>query len=46
MEFHFLVMEKSRKINVEKEGHPDYIYLEGVDCVIVFQVNLQLLKVN
>jgi len=22
MDFHFLVMEKSWKINVEKEGHP------------------------
>jgi len=23
MDFHFLVMEKSWKINVEKEGHPE-----------------------
>ena len=23
MDFHFLVMEKSYKINIEKEGHPD-----------------------
>jgi len=24
MDFHFLAMEKSWKINVEKEGHPDF----------------------
>ena len=34
MDFHFLVMEKSWKINVDKEGAP-WLFTLGSDCANV-----------